>query len=117
MKKYIQCQLRIEGIHCWEDCKLDEVGYLKHLHRHEFAIEVTKKVDKLDREIEFICFKHEIAKYLRKQYWSTIEQCCCFENMSCESIASELINKFKLYACSVKEDGENGALLVNERNA
>src|SRR5574344_83193 len=117
MRKYIQCQLRVEGLHCWKDCNIDEVKYLKNFHRHEFVIEVTKKVEGSDRDIEFIQFKHQILKYFHQHFWSTAEQCHVFDHMSCEHIAEMLIEQFKLYSCSVKEDGENGALIIEEKYA
>lgn len=114
MKKYIQCQLRIEGLHQWGTCDIEEVKYLQHIHRHEFVIEITKNVVDSDREIEFIKFKHEVVEFLKKNYWSTSSQCHFFGNMSCEHIAEILIKEFKLYSCSVKEDGENGALIIED---
>lgn len=116
MKKYIECALSIEGIHRWESCNIEEVKYLRDYHRHLFEISVIKEVTHSNRDIEFIQFKHKIFSYLKEQYWSIAHNCCFFGNSSCEMIAEELIRKFGLSRCSVKEDGENGALLEVESN-
>ena len=47
-------------MHQWENCPIEEVAYLKDLHRHTFFIECKKEVTHDDRDIEIICFKREI---------------------------------------------------------
>lgn len=91
------------GLHCWKDCPLDEVSYLRNLHRHNFYITCKKSVTHDDRDIEIIMFKHKINNYLEEKYSGN------FGTMSCEMIAKDLVNKFKLSYCEVLEDNENGA--------
>ena len=62
MKTRIIVNLEVEGIHRWKDAKakLPEVAYLANYHRHLFKIQVVMGVEDLDREIEFIDFKHSV---------------------------------------------------------
>jgi hypothetical protein len=106
MKKYIEVKLDIEGLHCWESCNIDEVDYLKHLHRHTFGFLCRAEVTHNDRDIEFIEFKHKIKEYLGKKYYDPKYKCCNFTGQSCESLAEDLIAAFNLCRCSVSEDNE-----------
>ena len=56
-------KLNMEGLHRWKDCDIDEVKYLKNLHRHLFYIRVIKDVSHNDRDIEIIKFKKSIIDY------------------------------------------------------
>ena len=118
MKTFIKVNLDIEGTHQWSGVVdtpyKDEVGYLQYPHRHIFKIMCKKEVFHDDRDIEFIAFKHEITSYLRQEFWSTHDGLCVFGEMSCEMIAKMLCLKFNLVECEVSEDGENGAIVVNE---
>jgi hypothetical protein len=111
MKKQIIVTLEEEGLHYWKNCDLDEVEYLKTLHRHIFHIKCIKTVSHSDRDIEFIKYKHQIRNYLDKLYFSSKYNCLLFGPKSCEMIAEELINEFDLDECEVMEDGENGAIV------
>lgn len=106
----------VEGIHAWPDIplELEEVGFLKFPHRHNFHIKAKKKVDHDNRDIEIILLQREIKNHLKKNYWSTDAQCLMFNAMSCEMIAKELVQVFGLEICEVLEDGENGAEVVRE---
>ena len=106
MRKYIEVKLDIEGIHCWPDCNLPHVDYLKHLHRHTFQILARAEVKHGNRDIEFIDFKHKLKKYMASTYYDPMYGCCHFGTMSCEMIAEDLMNVFGLCRCSVSEDGE-----------
>lgn len=106
------CTLRVEGIHFWPDCPIEEVSYLRDPHRHLFGIKAFKKVTHDDRDVEFIWFKHEIQEYLMDKYVDTSFRLCVFGAMSCEMLANELIDKFDLTRCEVDEDGENGAIVT-----
>jgi len=93
-------KLQFEAIHRWPECNLPEVEYLKYPHRHIFYITCKKKVEHTERQIEIISLKRKILEYLKSNSWDTA---------SCELIASNLFNKFRLSYCSVLEDNENGA--------
>jgi hypothetical protein len=114
MKTTIFTKLTIEGLHRWKDCNLEEVGYLKNTHRHIFHITCEKDVTGLDRELEFVRFKHEVDFYIRHNYYMPYLGCCSFGNMSCEMIAKELVKEFNLSSCEVSEDNENGAKIIRE---
>lgn len=104
MKKNIVVSLEYEGIHCWKDCDLEEVAYLKNPHRHIFHIICKKEITYNDREIEIIMFKQSIINYLKSKYPDHE-----LGNNSCEDLAQELFIEFDLSYCQVLEDGENGS--------
>ena len=108
--KKVFCSFRIEGLHSWPECPIDEVYYLKDTHRHLFHIKAFKIVSHDNRDIEFIQLKHSISQYFLKYFDDSI-RCCVFGSMSCEQIAQELIDCFGLCSCEVSEDGENGSLI------
>lgn len=119
MKTYIGITLDIEGLHQWSGVVdtpyKDEVGYLQYPHRHIFRIECQKEVHHDDRDVEFIAFKHEVQSFIRKEFWSTHDNLCNFGDMSCEMIAKILLVNFDLVSCKVSEDGENYAVVTNEK--
>lgn len=98
---------QFEGFHCWPECPFEEVSFLRDRHRHIFHIKAWKEVTHLDRDTEFVLLKHKIEAYLWQQYPDGE-----LGSYSCEMLAQELINEFKLCACSVSEDGENGAMIT-----
>jgi len=110
MKTTVITRLQVEGIHQWKDCPLPEVEFLRYPHRHIFHINCEKEVFHDNRDVEFIMMKREILKYLNTKYADN--ECLKFNNMSCEMIAQELLDKFKLVSCEVFEDNENGARVV-----
>ena len=101
----IVINLKVEGIHQWKECDIEEVSFLKNPHRHLFNIKIKKAVSHEDRDIEIIKMKREVLSYLHGKYGEV----CAFGNMSCEAIALNLCNEFSLSYCEVLEDGENGA--------
>lgn len=115
IKSQVYCTLVVEGIHCWSDCPIDEVKYLRYPHRHLFYIKAHVNVDHDDRFVEFIELKHQIKTYLIDRYYDTTFNCCNFNTMSCEMIARELIEWFDLTCCEVSEDNENGCILTIEQ--
>ena len=106
MKKYVEVKLDIEALHSWPNCDIEEVEYLKYMHRHTFSFQCRAEVTHNERQIEFIVFKHQIKEYLGKKYYDPKYKCCNFTGQSCESLAEELVKEFNLYRCSVSEDGE-----------
>jgi hypothetical protein len=111
MEKRIIVKLNIEGLHYWLDCPIEEVAYLKQLHRHMFHIKIEKNVTHNDRDIEIIEFKHNILQYLRLKYYNSVARTHCFNNMSCEMIAQEILETFDADSVEVLEDNENGAII------
>lgn len=114
MIKTITVQLKIEWLHCRPTCPIEEVSYLRDLHRHIFHIRCWKIVSHNDRDVEIIQFKHNIESFLTKLYRSEAHRCCVFGSRSCEDIAEELILNFWLMQCEVLEDWENWAALSVE---
>lgn len=119
IKTEVYCTLQVEGVHNWPECDLEEVIYLRDLHRHIFHIKAHKNVSHDDRDQEFIMLKHNIQHYLFREYASEGQDghfmddyVCIFGAMSCEMIAKELIRKFDLSRCEVSEDNENGAVVT-----
>ena len=95
---------QFEATHSWPDCNISEVNYLENEHRHIFHITSFKKVTHDNRDTEFIELKHRIQEYLESNF--PFKQ---LGSMSCEMLAQELIEEFKLSRCIVSEDNENGA--------
>ena len=92
------------AIHCWENCNIKEVEYLKYPHRHLFYVEAIKNVTHDDRDIEIIMFKNKMEAYSKSR--------TNYGSMSCEMIAQELLDIFNLDKCIVLEDNENGAIVT-----
>lgn len=85
---------------------MEEVKYLQYPHRHTFIITCQIQVDHEDRAVEFIAFKHRIASYINLKWYQVEYGCHDFGTMSCEHIASDLLEEFNLDKCSVSEDDE-----------
>jgi len=105
IKKYIQVNLQVEGLHHWIECDLEKVGYLRNLHRHLFYIKAIKEVTHNNRDIEIIMFKNKIISYLKDKYEGN------FGNMSCEDIGEDILVEFDCHVVEVLEDMENGAIV------
>ena len=106
MKRFIEVKLDIEGLHSWPNCDIEEVEYLKYMHRHTFQFFCRAEVSHGDRDIEFIEFKHSIKAYIGSKYYDKKYKCCNFTGQSCETLAEELVREFNLCRCAVSEDGE-----------
>lgn len=111
----ILVKLQVEGVHFWPDAKtkLPEVAYLSSPHRHIFHIEAVKRVTHEDRDVEIIMFKRELQAYFQRNYFDAPIQCCNFGARSCETIAKDLMEAYDLLYVEVLEDGENGAMIIN----
>lgn len=106
--------LSVEGLHNFpivESMFGEEVSYLKYPHRHNFIIKCEQLVTHTNRDEEFICLKHRIIEFLKQKYYDCVHKLYNFESMSCEMIANELVEHFKLCRCEVSEDGENYAII------
>jgi hypothetical protein len=111
---FIVVTLQVEGIHRWPAAAeiLPEVRYLSDPHRHIFQIKCTKAVTHDDRDVEIIMFKREVLDYFKRNKWNSELQLVDFRSMSCEQIAKDLQEVYDLYSCEVLEDGENGAMVI-----
>lgn len=108
MKTMVFIRLQVEGVHCWPDCDIEEVNYLRNPHRHHFGVKAYLDVDGDNREVEFIQLKHKVVAYLKNRYADQYDV-CNFGAKSCEMIAKELVREFMFDRVIVDEDGENGA--------
>lgn len=104
---YVWCTTSFVGFHRWKDAP-DHLDYLRPFHRHIFHVKACKEVTDLNREIEFHELKESIDKYIEAAYLKKR-----FE-YSCEQIAADLVQTFKLKYCEVNEDTECGATVVVE---
>lgn len=107
MKRYILTHNEIEGFHCYPNAP-QICDFLSHRHRHIFVIECLFEVSHNEREIEIITQQNKIENYLKSKYGNPCEFC----DMSCESIAEELMQKYKTHSVTVKEDNYGGATLT-----
>lgn len=104
MKKFVVIKTAFPGLHHWPECPLDEVGYLRDLHRHLFWVVMKWQVGHNDRDIEFITYKNAVEDFIKNAWYN--------QNLgesSCEMLAEVLMKKFGADFVSVFEDNENGA--------
>ena len=106
MKKYVFIRLSFDALHNWEGCNLDEVNYLKYMHRHIFFVEMWWNISHDDRDIEFISKKMEVETFIDNNWRGRY-----LKNMSCEMLASRLMEEFNADKVYVSEDNENGAII------
>jgi hypothetical protein len=111
IKTNVIVKLQIDGTHRWPAAYevFPEVGFLSDTHRHIFHITAKKAVTHSDRDVEFIIFKRDIQNYLQNRYYDSVLRTHRFNSMSCEMIASEILEYFECEYVSVFEDNENGA--------
>lgn len=110
MKTTVSFTVLFSGTHCWPECNIPEVAYLKDTHRHVFHIKGEIEVTHDNRDIEFIRLKREVTDYLNAKYPKGD-----LGSNSCEMIAADLLYVFSLCKCEVFEDGENGATVYADR--
>lgn len=97
-----------EGFHSYPDAP-DEVSFLRNLHRHIFNITVWLQQFHDERDIEYILFKRELAKW--------IENLPKDNSASCERIAAGIARTIRerypdrMLRVEVLEDAENGAVI------
>lgn len=98
---------RFEATHCWPECPIDEVSFLKYPHRHVFHVFLEVQTTHSDRDVEFIVLKRHLAMHLREKYNEEY-----LGRKSCEDIALELytffIEDYPILRIEVWEDNENG---------
>lgn len=68
MKTAVVVNLEVEGTHCWPECPIPEVSFLRNPHRHVFKIRCEKPVSHSDRDVEIIMLKRAVKSYLVSQY-------------------------------------------------
>ena len=112
MTKLVVCNISIPGFHRWKDA-FKEVEYLKNKHRHVFEITAGFQVTNNDREVEIIDTQNKIMRYLFLKYGVEHSIECDFDNMSCEDIAEDILNRFDAYYVKVTEDGFGGSIIIN----
>ena len=106
MNIQVVVSLRVEGFHRWPEAPLS-VDFLCTRHRHIFHIKAWKTVTHGDRDVEIITLKREIEGRLSLGHGTP----CEFGPMSCEHIATWLIEMCDLDRVEVLEDGENGGVV------
>ena len=100
------CTLEFEGFHSWPEAP-EEVGFLRHPHRHMFQVRAEVEVTHDDRDVEFILLKRRIEQKIQKK----LEEGAEVSTWSCEMWAKWILREFDCYRVEVSEDGENGAVV------
>lgn len=109
MRRKVIIQFIVEGFHNYPDPP-SEVKYLRNTHRHQFTIQVRYTVNHNNREKEIFIQREYLKEYLTENYGNP----CHFNSMSCEDIASELLQFGKedgMISCEVWEENTGGALV------
>lgn len=115
MSSFVYSSFQLEGLHRWADCPIEEVDYLRNLHRHQFHFKVYVRVTHDDRDVEFIEFAHIVKEDIVARHYDGKYKCCNFDKMSCEHLCSEILENFPVVvAVEVSEDGENGSVMFRE---
>lgn len=134
-RTFIEIRTQFEGIHCWDNCPIEQVAFLKNPHRHMFGVRVRVEVYHNDRDLEFICVKRSIDQCLTikadmNRYPGTVLPVWDMGRTSCEMVA-EMLHEYlkntykfdpnpdsikasketRLVEIEVNEDGENGAIV------
>lgn len=107
MKKQVIIQFEIEGLHNYPDAP-EQVNFLKNSHRHTFTIKAGYSVNDLNREKEIFIQRDILKEYLNEAFGMP----CQFKNMSCEMIATELLEfgqEDGMIWCEVWEEKTGGA--------
>lgn len=102
----VKVVLHVEGWHRWPDAPARQ-AFLRERHRHTFVISAATSVQGLDREIECFDVRDRLVAAMADARLpdGTTE----FGTMSCEAIASWLVDRCGLASCCVMEDGLQGA--------
>ena len=100
-------QFEIEGFHNYPNAP-EQVNFLSARHRHCFVVKCGYRVVDLNREREIFICRDEVKSYLIEAYGSP----CEFGAMSCEMIASEILEFAQtdgMVWCEVWEEQTGGA--------
>ena len=107
MRTYIIIKTQFSATHCWPECPIEDVAYLKNPHRHVFHVKLKIAVFHSDRDVEFINAKNQLNQTLQENWENTD-----LGSLSCEMIAEHLMKFFpNTVYVEVLEDGENGACI------
>ena len=115
VKRWVTARTQFRGIHNWLNCPIDEVGFLRHLHRHVFYVTVSIEVSGADREIEFFVLQRQIDSIIAERF-PRKDESLVVGARSCEMIADEIYEGLQRelgdreIKISVSEDGENEAM-------
>lgn len=107
MKTEVIIQFEIEGFHFWREAPV-KVEFLSYEHRHSFVVKCGYEVSDLNREKEIFIQRDYIKHYLHECYGAP----CYFNNMSCEMIATDILEFSKedgMIWCEVWEENTGGA--------
>jgi hypothetical protein len=100
-KQMVCASVEVIGVHCWPDAP-ERQAFLRAKHRHTFCVTAWVEVPHGDRAVE--CFDlADAARTVLGEFHGD------FGTLSCEHIASHLIQRLGLSRCLVLEDGKQGA--------
>lgn len=105
MNRSIWINTEFNATHCWPECPIDEVEYLRHEHRHTFKVKVQLEVIHNDRDVEFIVFKNFINEAIEQMYGKYNYQ---LGRRSCEDICDDLI-------LTIRTSHFNACIIDNEK--
>ena len=111
MQYRVHANLPLEGWHRWPGAPARQ-KFLAERHRHQFQIKVTASAAGADRDIE--CFDLLDAARNSLEGFRSSDGTYDFGSMSCEHIAEHLLNDLPLIACTVLEDGLQGATVMRD---
>ena len=107
MKKQVIIKFEVDGFHNYPDAPA-EVNFLQNKHRHTFVITCAYNVKSLKREKEIFIQRDLVKEYLHESFGNQ----CQFDDMSCEMIASEILEFAQedgMVWCEVWEENTGGA--------
>ncbi len=107
MKSVVIVQFEVDGFHHFPNAP-ESVSFLSATHRHTFTVKAGYKVSDLNREVEIFIARDELISYLNEAFGSP----CQFGAMSCEMIASEILefaSEDGMVWCEVWEEKTGGA--------
>lgn len=92
------------GFHQWSSAP-EQLAYLRDLHRHEFHVELSLRVNSEHREVETHTLKRQLLSFLDSTYPAGV-----VGEASCETMCLSICNHFGgVVRVSILEDGESGA--------
>jgi hypothetical protein len=103
----VYCTVQWEGIHHWNDAP-DEVGFLRHPHRHQFEATLHVSVEHSDRDVEFIMLKRSLSRFVKERLQGYVKDASCEDMCNCIARAMNGLG-YRVRRVQVSEDGENGA--------
>ena len=106
-KTLIVVKSQFEGIHAWDKCPHDDVGFLRHPHRHIFHVTMKVEVSHDDRQLEFIQVKRKLTQFLNSLDVLNLGSTSC--EMLAKQIGRFFVPIFPVNMVSVSEDEENSA--------